>query len=317
MHTNRWLPGVVAAVAGLWALGTVVAADPTSTAPPTQVVIKECLVSLIDDVNLSTEEPGLLVAIKAREGAQVKAGDLLAQMNDSQARHAMNVAEAEYRAAKVKADNDVNTRYARAAHAVAEKEHETARLANDKVPGTKSYVELQKLGLQVKQAELQIEQSQHEANISGAEAEARKAKMDSASNDMKRRQIVAPINGEVVEVSYSVGEWLQAGDKLMRVVRLDRLRVEGFVSAKEVLPGEIDKRQVTIEVELARGRIERFDGEVVYVNPLVQPGGDYRVRAEVTNRQENGQWLLRPGTEALLTIKLGARATPASAQLAK
>jgi hypothetical protein len=55
---------------------------------------------------------------------------------------------------------------------------------------------------------------------------------------------------------------------------------------------------------------------VVFVNPLVLPGGDFRVRAEVVNRMEQGQWVLRPGLEAEMVIDLTAPA-PAAAPAAK
>jgi hypothetical protein len=48
----------------------------------------------------------------------------------------------------------------------------------------------------------------------------------------------------------------------------------------------------------------QFTGKIIYISPLVQAGGEYRVWAEVSNRQENGQWLLRPGLNAEMTIQL-------------
>ena len=54
---------------------------------------------------------------------------------------------------------------------------------------------------------------------------------------------------------------------------------------------------------------------ITFVNPLVQAGGEYRVWAEVVNRQENGEWLLRPGLEAEMTIDVGTLAArPADAR---
>ena len=84
----------------------------------------------------------------------------------------------------------------------------------------------------------------------------------------------------------------------------DRLRVDGFVSGNDYAASEIANRPVTIEIELARGRKEAFQGRVVFVNPLVQAGNRFRVSAEVQNRQEEGQWLLNPRSTATMTIHL-------------
>jgi hypothetical protein len=57
-------------------------------------------------------------------------------------------------------------------------------------------------------------------------------------------------------------------------------------------------------VKLADDRKETFAGRIVFMSPLVESGGDYRVFAEVENRQApgSGQWLLRAGQTARMTI---------------
>ena len=47
-----------------------------------------------------------------------------------------------------------------------------------------------------------------------------------------------------------------------------------------------------------------FSGEIVFVNPLIEASGAYRVWAEVDNHRHNGRWVLRPGMEAQMTIQL-------------
>ena len=91
----------------------------------------------------------------------------------------------------------------------------------------------------------------------------------------------------------------------MRIVRLDRLRVEGFLNAKDFSPSEVGNRPVRVSIRLARGKTESFQGKITFVNPLVQAGGEYRVWAEVVNRMEGSQWLLRPCLEADMTIDVG------------
>jgi multidrug efflux pump subunit AcrA (membrane-fusion protein) len=96
-----------------------------------------------------------------------------------------------------------------------------------------------------------------------------------------------------------------AGEPVLQVIRVDRLRVEGFLNATEVGPEEVAGRPVTVEVQIAGGRTARFSGKVVFISPLVQAGDKYRVRAEVENRTENNTPVLRPGMTATMTIALG------------
>jgi len=65
-----------------------------------------------------------------------------------------------------------------------------------------------------------------------------------------------------------------------------------------------DRRDVVVEVDMARGRKERFTGRITYVSSLVRIDRRYIVRAEVVNRQEHGRWLLRDGMSATMTIRL-------------
>ena len=88
----------------------------------------------------------------------------------------------------------------------------------------------------------------------------------------------------------------------MRLVRMDRLRVEGFVRVHEVGPQELVRRHVPVDVALENGRTESFPGQIVFVNPIVHAGGQYRIWAEVDNRRQDGQYLLRPGHQVRMLI---------------
>jgi multidrug efflux pump subunit AcrA (membrane-fusion protein) len=283
-------------------------AQPTQS--PDEARLSHCLVSMIDDVKVASEYAGVLVSVDVREGTQVEAGTLLAKLNDSQAQSQKLVAEAERQVSQEKAENDVNVRYARAAQKVAQSEYELNKAANEKHTGTIPKVQMQKLALTVEQATLQIEQSQHEQQIARYETAGHAAKVAMADDEIHRRQIRSPISGEVVEVQFRPGEWVEPGDGVFRVVRLDRLRVEGFLNVSDFKPSDVSKRPVRVNVTLAHGRTESFTGEIVFVNPLVQAGGEFLVRAEVDNRMgANKQWVLRPGMLADMTIELGKLAS--------
>ena len=172
--------------------------------------------------------------------------------------------------------------------------------------------EVRKLKLASTSADLQISQTEFEMQLAGITAQAKAAEVDAAQTGIERREIRAPLTGLVTEVLREKGEWVQPGDPVFRVARMDRLWVEGFVRASEYSPAEVSNRQVTVEVALERGRTERFPGKVVFVNPQVEGDDLYRVRAEVLNKEVEGQWLLRPGHLAEMTIHLDEQ--PAAAR---
>ena len=57
------------------------------------VTLKECTVTAIEDIELSAQEVGVLKELSVREGSQVKAKDILAQIDDAQTKLALEVAK--------------------------------------------------------------------------------------------------------------------------------------------------------------------------------------------------------------------------------
>lgn len=266
--------------------------------------VHNCLVTLIDEAEVPAQEEGALVGIMVHEGQQVTKEEVLAQIDDRKVRMAENVARYELEAAKAEAENNVNVRYAQAAADVAGAEYQQAMEANRKMPNTHPQAELRRLLLEHRKFSLQIEQSEHELNLAGLTTKVKEAQLEAASTDVDRRKIRAPIDGIVVKRYRRVGEWVRPGDPLLRLVRADHLRIEGYLDATKISPSEVADQPVTITVQLPNGRHESFPGKIVFVNPLVEAGMQFLVYAEVTNRQENGYWLLRPGLPADMTIQL-------------
>ena len=62
--------------------------------------------------------------------------------------------------------------------------------------------------------------------------------------NLKKHRITSPLDGVIVQLYRKPGEWVSPGDPIARLVRMDRLRVEGFVDASKYLPEEIDGSRV-------------------------------------------------------------------------
>jgi multidrug efflux pump subunit AcrA (membrane-fusion protein) len=274
--------------------------------PGTNPVLQHCVVKLIDQVVVSVEEPGLIAALEIREGMTVEAGLKMGRVNDGQARMAKLVAQAEFKIAENKATNDIEVRYAESAAKVAEYEYRASLQANQRAPNSISAVKLQELALSYEKAQRQIEQAQHNMAIFREEAEAKRVAVEAAEDDIRRRQIVAPINGEVVEVPVHLGEWIKPGDGVCKIIRLDQLAVEGFLRAADYAAGDLVGRPVVVEATLAHGRRAQFAGKIAFVHPEIDARGQFRVKAEVANSVENGQFVLRPGQDVDMTIRVDA-----------
>lgn len=258
---------------------------------------------LLEDIQVPALEAGALTQIAVQEGALVKKGQPLATLDDREPLIKKRAAELERDALLAKASDDVEIRFAQASLAYSTAELNRLLAVERRSQSSVTIGEVEKARLAQQRDELQVEKARLDLKIAKMTADVHQAEVDAAELSVTRRQVLSPIDGEVVSLLHEAQEWVNAGEPVAQVVRMDRLRVEGFVSTAELSVSEIVGKDVLVELLLARGRTERFTGKVVYVSPIVTAGGKYRVRAEVENRLENRQWLLRAGMNASMTIK--------------
>jgi macrolide-specific efflux system membrane fusion protein len=290
-------------VGGLMAVVATVAVAEPAGGPPgaAEPVLEGCLVSLIDEVKVPTREAGVIMRLAVRQGDVVKKGDILACIDDDQPQMEKRRAEAEHAQALAKAESDVDVRYSQKAYDVAKATHEKAEQSHELVKNSVTEVERRRLRLEWEKAELQIEQAKLERNLASLAATSKGVEVMASEKAIERRVIRSPLDGEVEEVFPHEGEWLQPGEPLARVITIDRLYVEGFVDATRFGPASLRGRPVTVEARLDNGRTEAFEGRIFKIKHRVE-GGSYRVVAEVKNRQESDEWLLRAGQIVRMTI---------------
>lgn len=287
---------------GCWLAASGIAGPLMGESPETIPPMQNCLVIPKEEANVPAQDAGVLTTLEVNVGMQVGEGYLLARIDDMEPQIKKQLAEAEWQAAKKEAENDVNVRYARRAFDVAVATYNEKLAANRKTPNTVTAETLRRVKLEAYRSELAIEQEDFNRELAALTAKARETDVKAAEAMIERRQIRAPIHGQVVEILKHQGEWVAPGDTIMRIVRFDTLWVEGFLNADKYDPRDVDGRPVTVDVELAGGRTEQFTGRVVYASQLIQTGGEYQVRAEVVNREEDGLWILRPGEFATMTV---------------
>jgi multidrug efflux pump subunit AcrA (membrane-fusion protein) len=279
-------------------------------AAATDLVLERCLVSVVAEAKVPAREAAVLVELPVREGMVVAKGDVIGRLADDQPRMERKRAAAEHEQALAKATSDVDERYAVAAEEAAEKAHLKAEQSHRNVQGAVTEVERDRLRLEWQKTELQIEQAQLERKLSKLTADAKQVEVEAADNAIERRLIRSPIDGYVDDVLKHEGEWMQPGDVLAHVINTDKLLVEGFVELSVARPTTVKGRPVRVVVELENGRTESFEGRISFVSRRAV-SGDYRVDADVVNRQADGDDVLPAGITAKMFIDVGA--APAAA----
>jgi RND family efflux transporter MFP subunit len=236
---------------------------------------------------IPAETEATVVRIRMLPGSQVKANDILLEMSNSQVEQAAvdaqlqaKAAEAEYQSLKVKLESDLMTQKAGAAtvnadYSQAQRQADTDKALYDLgvISGlaykaskgkadeltTRNDLEVQRLAINKKAIDTQLAQEQ--------------AKVDEARTlaDLKRKQldalkVRAGIDGVLVDLPLQVGQHVQPGAMLAKVVEPNHLMATLKISetqARDVQAGE------PAAIDTHNGMIS---GTVMRVDPAVQNG---------------------------------------------
>jgi multidrug efflux pump subunit AcrA (membrane-fusion protein) len=303
---------LLAAAFGAWWAGALGAADERSPGreslrPANAFEATACLVSA-QKVDVPAEEAGALKKIYFRENQEVKPGELIAEIDDSQAKKAQATAAAKVAAGEKEAESDVEVRLSVANIEVAKAEKDQYEKACKDTPNTFSTFELRRKQFEYVAAMLRKDKSMQDMQVAQLKVDVQKAELASVDLDVERRKIKAPLAGLVNYCNHEEGEWVKPGDPVLQIIPLGTVRVVGELDER-LNPEDVDGQPVKVTVKLrgpAGVREEVFDGKITFPDPEVVSTASgtwtWKVRADVTNRKNHGYWMLRPGMEVKMVI---------------
>ncbi len=263
-----------------------------------EIEVSSVLIKLSEQVDVPAREAGVLEEVAVREGQLVERGALVAQIDDAAPQFDKRKAELELLGAAKLADSDVKVRFSRKSAEVADAELRRALESTKRLSESVSASELDQLKLLAEKASLEIEQAQLEFELAQTTRSLKENDVQMAEHGIAQRRVTAPLAGFVAQVHRHQGEWVQPGQTILRMLRLDRLRAEGLVSAQAV-SSELNGRPVRLTVKQGDQAAE-YDGRIVFVSPEIDPvNGQVRVWAEI----DNTDLKLRPGLHGSMTIR--------------
>lgn len=254
------------------------------------------------EAEVPARQLGVLSKIVVDEGQAVRANESLAELDARAAALALKQAELEQAQAAAKAANELSVEYAAKALEVARAELARSEESNAKFPNSISDSQLDVERLTIEKLELERRQAQHELELARFELELKSNAVEAARLDLELYSVHAPFDGIVALVRERVGEWVQPGDAVLRLVAIDRLRAEGFIDADhtEGLVGRSARLRLAAEAgdDHAEASVV-FEAKVGFVSPEVDPvTRQVRMWAEI----DNADGRLRPGQQGRLEI---------------
>jgi macrolide-specific efflux system membrane fusion protein len=256
------------------------------------------------EAEVPARHTGVLATISVEEGAAVKAGDVLAALDDRAARLAVAKADLEREQVFAKANNELRIQYADKALEVARAEMKRSSESNEQFARSISQSQLDVERLTVEKLELERKQAEHDIALEKFELRLKENALDAARLELELHAIKAPFAGVVALVRGRPGEWMQPGAVVLRLVAIDKLRAEGFApaaAANEKLLGSKIQFVVAEDADAA-SKAAPVEGVLRFISPEIDPvSRQVRVWAEI----ENKALQLRPGQQGQLIIPIG------------
>ena len=255
---------------------------------------------------------GTAEKVHVERGQSVVKGQLLIELDSSAARAEMANAQAKITAARGELDVlaaggrasdrseiESNLRSARAELAAAQRDYESLQRLAEKKAAAASEVTAARDAVQRAQLRIQSLERRRESLVSQPDrtiAEARIREAQSGASEAARRielsQIRSPMNGILYQFDIKRGAYLNPGDLVATVGRLNQLRVIVYVDEPEL--GRIERGMpVSITWDALPGR--QWRGTVEKVPTQIVPLGTRQV-GEVSCVIENPDLTLLPGT---------------------
>ncbi len=260
----------------------------------------QCIVIAPESFEVAAQETGTIAELLVVENSAVARGQSIGKLNSESADLERQVAGLQAQVALAEAQDESDVR-------LAEILVEEAKLQLDSYEemankGDSSIVEVRQKRILYEQAKTRLVQSK--AARVQRELKAKLAQASYLVNQSKvdRLRLQSPATGVVMRVDHRPGEWVTAGTTILKVVRMDELRVDFFVDIEKIDPSSLVQQSVQISTGRNSSGEYRFGGRISGYSPEVSSTGKVRVNAMVQNQKLDDNWILLPGMTVSLQI---------------
>ena len=274
----------------------------------------------IQNFEAHSPAPTTVRRLYVREGQQVRAGELLMQLEDSDVRAQAAKALAQVKASEADQhaiqsggtqEEVLNTRTelvkAQAERDAAQKNYDalqqlakTGAAAPSEVREASNRLAGAEAQLKLVQQKQQDRYSRPEVNRVQAEAEQARATLAAAEDQLKHTEIRAPFDGTVYSIPIKQGEYVQQGELLIQLANLKRVQVRAFVDEPEI--GRLATNQpVTVTWDALPGKT--WHGEITQMPFTITTYGTRNV-GQVLCGVDNDDARLLPNINVTVNVSI-------------
>ena len=257
-------------------------------------------VDLLDRVILTSAVDGIIETLAVRPGDLVASRQQLVQLDTQRLRKQLAIAQSEYEALRIRSQNDtreqVNLARQRSARFNVDKLNEVAGRYDVRVPA----LEMTRAVTELEQAVSETAGARQEMAQFLYEAEARLREIELLKFDIDQSTILSRYDGALMSINRHPGEFVQQGQAIAELYRLDRLSGTVLIGRDQILPEDAEnvRGQFTIP-----GDDTNYPIIIKRVLPRVDVDGKYRAFVELENQKSASEkWRLLPGMAGQATF---------------
>lgn len=256
------------------------------------MTFERCPVFTLESIELPSQESGVVASLEVTENDHVAANQIIVKLDTKVAELEKGVAGLQAQVTTAEANDESEIRLAEAFMEEAQLQVDIYEEMTSK--GNSSDFDLRQKQLALAQTKVRITQARASKQQKDLRAKLAQASVVLGQQKADRLILRSPIAGTVVKIDHRPGEWVQAGTALVKIIRLDELRVDCFVNINQRDPSTLVNQPVSVISN--RGQYEnRFVGKITSFDPDVSSTGSVRVHATIQNQKSGDQWLLLPG----------------------
>jgi multidrug efflux pump subunit AcrA (membrane-fusion protein) len=262
---------------------------------------ENCPVFVIDSLDIPAQENGMIANLNLQVNQEIAANQVLGNLDQSAAQLEESLAAKQAQLAIATALDENDLQFAELLVEEATIALQSYEQINSR--GSATDAEMRAKRLSLSQAELKVQHARQNTEQLKLKARLAQASVIAASERLNRQKFIAPFAGSISEIFRRQGEWVQAGQPIVRLIRLDELRVDVYIPIQQVDVASLINAPVVITARRAGADAVQFSGRVTHYDPSVSSTGENRIHATIQNQRINGHWLLLPGMTARMKIQ--------------
>lgn len=276
-----------------------------------QVVVEYCDVQFAEFVDVPSLDAGQLTRVEIEEGHQVKADQVIAELDSTLLASQRIAAEAKRAQIATKLEDQTELRYAEIVLQEAVNALESDERQSKRTPGSITSDAITRSRLAVERANLEQERVKRQKQDLATTLRLQELEIGILDLQLAKLRARSSLTGVVLTRYRNRGEWVDKGEPIAKIARMDQLRVSAYMAEADLSPRKAVGTPVAVQWHEGKATSGHgteasgpytLRGKIVSIDPQMMSDQTYRINVMIENRQVEGGWLLLPGRSVTMTV---------------